>query len=391
MTSSAISSASREKQLLFCCARREVNPETAARIRELAAQLLDWDYVVSQADEHSIIPLLERSLRRTAAPVPTESAAKIELMARENAMRCLALSAELIRVMELFETRAIPAIPYKGPVIAAQAYRDIAARQFEDLDIVVRQRDIQVANDAIRALGYEPRSAWLHGPQGMRIVPGEYNYSHPARRTFLEVHTEATLRHFPVRPDLDEFFRRAVKVDVGGHEVSTFCAEDALLALCVHGAKDFWQRLMWIVDIAELLRSYPALDWDLVLRTSQKMRAQRMLHLGLALAEGIVGAELAPEIRAAVKADSRAVSLAADIKKRLLSRDTPDRSAAERFRFRRRMVQGTLPGWLYAMRLTLAPAEEDWQNPRAPRQLSPLHAALRPFRLLRKYGWMNRA
>ena len=60
--------------------------------------------------------------------------------------------------------------------------------------------------------------------------------------------------------------------------------------------------------------------------------------------------------------------------------------AAGRFRFRRRMLEGIFDGWRYSVRLTISPAEEDGETVRLPRPLAPLYVALRPFRLLRKYG-----
>jgi Uncharacterised nucleotidyltransferase len=383
--------ASPEEQLLILCARTEADAETEARIRETAAKPLDWEYVQRQAEEHSIVPLLERNLREAGAAIRAEDAAKLEALIRENAARCLALSAELMRVMDSLESRGVRAIPYKGPVIAARAYGDVTARQFEDLDVALEQREIETADAAMRTLGYEARFPWLHAPnRGRGIVPGEYSYAHPTRRTFVELHTELTLRHFPVRPDLGAFFQRAVKVNLGGGEVRAFSAEDELVVLCVHGAKDFWQRLIWISDIAELLRACPALDWNLVLRTSERLRARRMLHLGLELASRVLGTKLPGEIFAEVKSDSDAAYLAADVERRLLSRETREPSASERLRFRRRTVEGMFGGWRYAVRLAMAPAEEDWESLRVPRRLGGLYAALRPFRLLRKYGAANR-
>jgi hypothetical protein len=381
-----------ETQLLVWCARTSLTSEIAERIRNLAAASLDWDYVLSQAQENSIVSLLERNLRAAALElVPREVAAQLKAMARANALRCLALSAELIRVMDSLESRGIAAIPYKGPLIAAQAYGDITARQFEDLDVILRQRDIAAADDIIRGLGYAAKIPWVHSAHGVkRMVPGEYNYVYSEREAILELHTELTLRHFPVPPDLDQFFERAAIVDLGGRGIRTFCAEDALVALCVHGAKDFWERLIWIADIAEMIRSCPALDWDSVQREAEKLQAQRMIRLGLALAGEILGAQVPAEVSARVKTDSQAMNLAAEIAKRHLTRDTHDRTAAERFEFRRRVVPGAIRGWRYAMRLTLSPVEEDWERASLPHGLAPLYVALRPFRLLRKYGWSGK-
>lgn len=368
-----------------------MRPNEAARIRELAAGPLDWDYAIAQAQDHSILPLLERNLRAGAREVvPGTVLVELEKTARASAMRCLAQTSELLRIVELFESRGFRSLPYKGPVIAAQAYADIAARQFEDLDIILAQRDIPAADAAVRSIGYEPKFAWIHSPETRSIVPGEYNYFNAARQTILELHTEATLRHFPVRPPLAEFFDRAANVDLGGRTVRTFRVEDALPVYSIHGTKDFWERLIWIADIAELLRSRRDLDWDSVLRTGEQLRAQRMLHLGLALAAGILDAELPPEISAHVKADSRASAMAAEIANRLLSRDPRERTARERFSFRRRAVEGQAAGWRYALRLTLAPSEEDWQQTQSPHRRGSFYSVLRPFRLLRKYGWTNR-
>jgi hypothetical protein len=379
-----------EKQLLACCARTHVQPATAARIRELAGSSLDWDYVLAAAVEQSILPLLERNLRSAAGGVvPVAYVEQLQTAARTNAMRCLAQTSELVRVVHLFESRGIRVLPYKGPVIAAQAYGDLAARQFEDLDVVLEQRDIPAADAAIRSLGYEPKFSWIHSPDRNSIVPGEYNYFNSARQSILELHTEATLRHFPARPPLPELFARAVRIDLSGHGVPTFRAEDALPVYCVHGAKDFWERLLWVADVAELVRSCPGLDWDSVQRTSQQLRAARMLHLGLALAIGVFDATVPPEILARVKADVAASILAAEIAGRLLGRGAPERTARERFRYRRRTVEGIAEGWRYALRLTFAPAEEDWQQKQSTRG-GVSNSVLRPIRLLRKYGWFGR-
>ena len=392
MTFSSKSLPCAEKQLLVCCARTNLTSEIAERVRNLVVASLDWDYLLSQSQENSMVSLVERNLCAAASVlVPREHAAHLESMARANALRCLASSAELIHVMDSLEIRGIAAIPYKGPLIAAQAYGDITARQFEDLDLILRQRDIEAADEVIRSLGYAAKIPWIHsGHSATRIVPGEYNYFHSEREMILELHTELTLRHFPLPADLDRFFERAVSVELGGRSVQTLCAEDALLALSVHGTKDFWEKLIWIADIAELIQSCRALDWDSVQREAERLQAQRMLFLGLALAAEILDATILAEVWARVRSDSRAINLAREIARRHLTRDRGDRTASERFRFRRYVVPGVISGLRYAMRLTLAPAEEDWRGARLPHELAPLYIALRPFRLLRKYGWSGK-
>jgi Uncharacterised nucleotidyltransferase len=381
-----------EKQLLVCCARTQITPEIAAAIHKILAGPLDWDYLLWEAEENSITPLLERHLSAFASgATPPAVRDQLKKTCRANTLRCLYLAAELFNILRLFQAQNIPVIPYKGPVLAAQAYGDVALREFEDLDIILRQRDIPRAHEIIVSLGYKPKFDWILSPgAAASLVPGEYNYRDEARRAMVELHTEITLRHFPSKPDLDAFIGNLAPVKLSDRDVLTFTAEDLLPMLCIHGSKDFWERLSWIADVNELVQSHPALDWDRVLQFAQPLQATRMLNLGLALASTVLGASLPAEVSARVQADRVAGQVASEVRERLLARPFRTLDAAGRFQFRRRMLAEKLPGWRYAVRLAVVPSEDDWQMVRLPGALAPLYIALRPLRLLQKYGWVGK-
>lgn len=381
-----------EKQLLSYCARTQITPEIAAGIRKILAGPVDWDYLLWEAEENSITPLLERHLSAVApGAAPPTAQEQLKKTCRANTVRCLYLTAELINILRLFQSQNIPVIPYKGPVLAAQAYGDVALREFEDLDIILRQSDIPKAHEIVVSLGYKPKFDWILSPgAAASLVPGEYNYRDEARRAMVELHTEITLRHFPVKPDLDAFIRNLTPVKLSDRDVLTFTAEDLLPMLCIHGSKDFWERLSWIADLNELVQSHPALDWDRVLRFAQPLHAARMLNLGLALAVTVLGLSLPPEVSARVHSDHVAGQVAGEVRERLMARPFRTLDAAGRFRFRKRMLVEKLLGWRYAMRLAVVPSEDDWQMVRLPGALAPLYIALRPLRLLQKYGWAGK-
>lgn len=389
MASSASPNVRPEKRLLLRCARTQLSPALAQEIRELAASPMDWDYLLADAAQHSLRPLLARHLSGCAAEiVPPAALKRLTDGVRTNTGRCLILTAELIRIMDRFHEAGIPAVPYKGPVTAVQAYGDVTLREFEDLDIVLPQRDMLRANGIVVGLGYSARFPWILSPDAASaLVPGEYNYRDEARRILIELHTERTLRHFPVAPDLDDLARNLVPISFSGHEIRTFAPEDALVMLCIHGSKDFWQKISWVVDIAELVRACPALDWDAAYRRADSWNARRILHLGLALACGMLDARLLDEIDARVNGDQASAALASEVMRWLLDGDQCALGSAGRFSFRRRMLKGALAGWRYSIRLAVVPAEEDWEMVRLPGRLAPLYVALRPLRLLRKYGW----
>jgi hypothetical protein len=165
MTLSSTDTVCPEKRLLVYCARTRMEPAIADEIRALVGCPLDWDYLLAQAAENSLTPLLARNLSGSAAGiVPPDQMKRLTDATRANTARCLILIAELIKIMNLFRSEGIAAIPYKGPVIAAQAYGDVTLREFEDLDIVLRQRDMAKANDIVTSLGYAPKFPWILSP-----------------------------------------------------------------------------------------------------------------------------------------------------------------------------------------------------------------------------------
>jgi hypothetical protein len=381
-----------EKQLLICAARTRLDDAMAHRISQLLHAPLDWEYVLNEAVEHSVGPLLDMNLRSTAPnAMPAAEQERLRLLCRANTVRCLFLAAEVHKVLQVFREQGIVAIPYKGPVLAEQAYGSLTLRDFDDLDIILPQRDVPKAHEVMLGLGYQARFPKIAADRSVNaLVPGEYNYRDEKRRAMVELHTELTLRHFPVRPDLDRFAQRLVPVSVASQDVVTFAPEDLLSMLCVHGSKDFWERISWVADVSELVQRPSAFDWDAALRTAEYLGAERMLNLGLELAAQLLQAPIPVEIRQRTQSDTAAAALAREIVARLSNRNPGHLTMGERLRYRRRMVRGNLAGWLYTARLAAAPAEEDWEALRLPGVFSPLYLALRPLRLLHKYGWTGR-
>jgi hypothetical protein len=130
-------------------------------------------------------------------------------------------------------------------------------------------------------------------------------------------------------------------------------------------------------------------DWDRAIRVAESLKAGRILHVGLALAQQVLDAPLPREILARVRADQVAGRVVGEIQQRLMSREFRTLDTAGRFRFRRQMQTGFIDGWRYASRLAVVPAEEDWEMVHLPPVLAPLYIVLRPVRLLRKYGWRS--
>ncbi len=228
---------------------RSSRPAFAQEIRELAAARWTGTICLPRPPNIRFGPLLARHLSALRRGGRSASSAEAPDRCRPHKHgRCLILTAELIRIMDRFHEAGIPAVPYKGPVIAVQAYE---TSRFASSRISISSCRSATCCAQTKS---SSASAIARGSPGFsrptprpRSCPANINYRDEARRILLELHTERTLRHFPVPPDLDDLARSLVPLSFSGHEIRTFAPEDALVMLCIHGSKDFWQKISWVV------------------------------------------------------------------------------------------------------------------------------------------------
>jgi len=367
----------REVRLVLECARTRLTFAHVERIESLLRPDMNWAGIVHFAEESAVAPLVYENLRKIAARVPVLVPAvwmeRLQKICRANTVRALYQSAELVKILDALEGRGLQVIAYKGPVLGVQAYGDPALRVFYDLDVIVAQRDLAAADEVLRGLEFEARYAWprVENPK-MALTPGEYTYRGKNSQILLEVHTERTMRHFPVQLDLAALAVRLTTVHVAGRAVRTFRPEDALPILCVHGAKDFWEKAGNIADIAELVQLQP-FDWNYAREAARALRCTTMMLLGLSLAQRLIGAPLPNAIAEEMYADKRVVVLTGEIARRMVVDRKPKWSAVGRAMYRSRLVDAETSAAAYLWRLAVSPAEDSW----APGQKSPLWATMR--------------
>jgi hypothetical protein len=369
-------------------------------MRDLLSRELDWFYLIRTVLCRGTLPLLYHSLSTTCPDaVPRATLEQLRRQFEANARRNAFLTSELLRMVGLLEAGGIPAIPFKGPVLAELAYGDGALRQFADLDILVREGDALAAYEIFAAEGYRrqgtPSQVWERAAR-------EHDFAlvHPDSGVGVELHWSLALRRFPFLSAEDVWDRSGSTV-LAGWEIRTLRAEDLLLFLCIHGSKHCWERLSWISDVAELVRAHPGLDWHEIVSHARRMGALRMLYFGLNLADELLSAPLPAPVARAAAADRAVRLLAHEVRESLFCDPGSDldpfsevraSDAGVEFdlirihlRMRERLRDRLREGLVFA-RLLAAPTDRDRACLSLPNALSPLYYLVRPLRLTKQYG-----
>jgi hypothetical protein len=202
----------------------------------------------------------------------------------------------------------------------------------------------------------------------------------------VEIHTEQTFRYYPNGMPIEDIFRRKRRISLDGREIPALGLADEVVFHCVHGAKDFWERLMWICDVAALANNHPELDWSATHSNAAECGAARMLNVGLLLANRVLRSPLPSAIADLIARDQASHRLCAEIETWLPFGGGAPPSLRHRALYRMRISGGGLAGTAYLLRLSLSPSEEDWKHGAQHSRSWLWDVVRRPFRLIRKYG-----
>lgn len=317
---------------------------------------LDWAGLFELALAHDVAPLAAHRLHENSAELlPGELREGLAIYLEGERLRARALSEELAQLLECLAAGDIPAIPIKGPRLALDLYGDVALRGCRDLDLLLREADVDRTLASLQGLGYR-HDAGLSRRQieAVRRYGGQYILFHPERRP-VEPHWAIAPNTLAFALDYDRLWQRARAGDFLGTPCRLLPPEEELLLLCLHGAKEQWQRLKWIGDVAAFLDTHPEIDWPRLYTEAGAQGCARILNLGLALAGNLLEPALPAAASNRLREDSEARRLAAEIAAGFIRGQPAEPNPYRLSRFYWRMRERRSDRWRYAARTLFTP------------------------------------
>ena len=379
-----------EQEALVCCARASMDANNAERLRELVEQGIDWEYLVWAAHRNRMTPLLYWNLHNTcpeSVPIPVMD--KLRQNFHVNARHNLRRTRELVKLLGHFKASGVDCMPYKGPLLAFSVYGQLSLRQFKDLDLLIDKQDVETAKELLLSEGYRESYEPKNGEEADIIANPVREFISRDGNIAVDLHWGLERTYLPFPVDLARLRGHMQPVEVAGKTVLGPAPEELVLILCMHGSRHMWNRMKWICDVAELLRTHQGMDWDIVNKLAGNWGCERMLHMGLLLANDLLGAPVPGNLLRKAHADQEVKSLSSQVYERLFVADDTPGGVFGTIVFRTRVRErwrDKMSIILYLAHRALTPSASDLSLIRLPKPLSFLYYLIRPVRLAGIYG-----
>ncbi|MFN6571192.1 nucleotidyltransferase family protein [Dendronalium sp. ChiSLP03b] len=386
-----------EIKLLLCCTRTFIDEENSKKIKILLKEDIDWKYLLEIAYWHRVLPLLFLTLNNTCSQfVPTDVLIYLQRYYFANAQRSLFKSSKLVKILNIFEENAIPVIPFKGPVLAATTYGDIARRTFGDLDLLVHRKDFLKTKEILMAQGFEPyadssekeaaylKSLTVQEQNAYLRSHWELHLNDSKEQITLDVHQGILSKQFSATYNTEWIWKDTKVIAFADKQILSFSAENLIIILCSQGGKDCWRSLNRICDLSEAIRTYPQVNWEKLWQRTTKLRMRRMLLLGLSLAHELLDAEVPETIIQKIADEPVVKSLYSQIIMQFYypTADSLPNSQLKIALFHLKLIEHPWDKTYYCYEHIVVPTIADRSFVHLPKFLSFLYYLIRPIRLM---------
>ena len=368
--------------MLLACSRAAIQGGEHGQCAGTAVGETDWPEFVDQARWHGLAPSAHRFLRSRS-----DLSLAMRTLLRHAAVAALAENLRQIEGFKLvartFTRSGIPWLCVKGPVAATTLYCDPGLRPFSDIDLLIRLQDFERAYASLEDAGFKP--CFDLTPKWRALYFRDRSQTAFRAASTIDLHWELLPNRYSFAPPTSAIWERAERVSVFDVLVDTPSAYDSLVYLCLHAARHDWERLIWLVDIAVLIRHSDRLNWDAFAKDLEHASLKVPLKVTLMLVAELFEFDFPEIISNRLRGDTIAAILCRERIRRWQNGGTLSKAPWpwKSLYYRSMMISGDRRRYWHDVLLRPTPLE--WKAVPLPFACRGAYYAFRPLRLIWKH------
>ncbi|MFH1783020.1 MAG: nucleotidyltransferase family protein [Candidatus Omnitrophota bacterium] len=302
-----------EDRLIFLCAQIKTTTAQIDEIKEVLAHNLSWEHVIAVSSKHGVSPFLYYNLKKTDLSnlISKDIFGRLKNIYYLNLARNLKLLNEVYILIYSLRKNGIDVIPLKGACLLETVYKDPGLRRIADIDILVKEKDL----DKLRENMPNEYIEWECADLTQKKKHTNFTRSITKfLKLHLDVHTNISNLSMPRPHKIDiPLWDRAEIYDINGKDIYFLSKEDTFLNLAIHlrrHTRVATLKLKYLQDIAELLKAYGKdFDWRYILRMAKKNNIKNAVFYALFICKKFFGVSVNEEVFFSLRPNSLIVKI----------------------------------------------------------------------------------
>ena len=352
---------------------------------------LNWEYILKMGSIHKLNSLLYHNLNSICPEnIPEDTLRKLKINFKANVHKNLLLTGELIKVLKLFESNKVSAIPYKGPILASSVYGNIGFREFGDIDIYIDEKDVLKVREILLSNGYVPDFN-IKPSKLIKYIKTQRDlvFYNKDNKIVLEIHWNFSNIFFYL-PKNKGLWEKDTSIHINFYDLKILypSVENMILILCLHNANHHWSRLLWICDISEIIESGEKINWIKLIKDSEELGIKRILLINLKLSEDLLNLNLPENVKTYFESDDLLNGIVDHYKRQIFQRQAnQNKSLLKKSIISIKLRENIIYGIKDVIKSLTTPTVYEWKTLQVPTYLWFVYYLYRPFNLLWRYKW----
>lgn len=216
-------------------------------------------------DSHNLIPIFFSKINQfiNHANIPTKVLEQLQYQYLKFSSIYLKRSIEIKNILQKLNGDKVDVILLKGAYLAEKVYKNSTERVMCDIDILLREEEIERGINSLYEMGYKPISKFCFES----LKANDIRHIPPFQKGdfIVEPHFSITSpsRYITPKIDMKGIWKRSIPFNYHGINCLAMNNEDLLLHLCLHIAGDkFKQKILHFYDI-KLVVEQLDINWDI--------------------------------------------------------------------------------------------------------------------------------
>ncbi|MBN3040337.1 MAG: nucleotidyltransferase family protein [Candidatus Omnitrophica bacterium] len=242
-------------------------------ISEFSLSEQEWDKFLILASQEGLSSLVYYNLtnHKHAFKIPPVVLSRLKQEFYINTGRNVCIRDELDNIYSAFENKKIDAVLVRGAVFFDKIYPALGIRPLVDADIVIFEKDLEAVSSMLRDIGYQSSN--------------NYPFFLEKDNFYLDLHLNvpgywrARVQNSSIDISDSSIWQETIPLKENYFHVRGLGLYDSILASAQHLQWHDFSRLIWFVDIANLINSSSQdLDYDYLIKRAETFNLKKTLY-----------------------------------------------------------------------------------------------------------------